>query len=136
MFEWDDKNSLGIKIIDDQHKRLFEIGSSLYELLSTRGEEDIFDEIVEIIERLKTYTVFHFETEEDLLEKYNYEHVQSHIDKHTKFVDTLNDIDLKSLDDDQKSHGMKLLKFIIDWIFKHIHSEDFMYRDTLIGKVN
>ena len=62
MIQWESQYELGIKSIDDQHKKLIEITSHLSELLTnaTNGE-DIYDEMVTIIDSLTQYTISHFQ---------------------------------------------------------------------------
>ena len=67
MFLWKMEFELGISSIDDQHKRLLEIGNRINELLINHEEDDDnYDEIFTVIEELKDYTVYHFNTEEEL----------------------------------------------------------------------
>lgn len=70
MFLWKKEFELGISSIDDQHKRLLEIGNRINELLINHEEDDDnYDEIFTVIEELKDYTVYHFNTEEELFIK-------------------------------------------------------------------
>lgn len=135
MFNWNEDYALGIKQIDDQHKELFAIGNELYALLNTVGEDDIYDEIMEIVGRLKDYTIFHFTTEENYFEAFAYEGAEAHRKEHNIFVDKLESIDFHAVDEDQRKHAMNILKMIIDWIFKHIHGSDFLYKDCFVANL-
>lgn len=129
MFKWNKDYELGIEEIDNQHQHLFEIGNELYELLNSSEEGDIYDEIMAIVESLKDYTVFHFSVEEAYFEKFGYEGAEAHKIEHQAFVNKLNTIDFRAVDEEQRKHAMAILKMIIDWIFKHIHGSDFLYKD-------
>lgn len=129
MFNWSEEYALGIQEIDDQHKHLFEIGNELYTLLNTSAEGDIYDEIMEIVDSLKEYTVFHFGVEEKYFEDFGYDGTAAHIHEHNTFIQKLDSIDFHAVDEDQRKHAMSILKMVIDWIFKHIHGSDFLYRD-------
>ena len=57
---WEDKYSVGVKLIDDQHKMMFETINKLLYMLSNMAQKN---EIDEIISMLVEYKKFHFETE-------------------------------------------------------------------------
>lgn len=72
MFLWKKEFELGISSIDDQHKRLLEIGNRINDLLINHEEDDDnYDEIFMVIEELKDYTIYHFNTEEELFVNYS-----------------------------------------------------------------
>ncbi len=131
MIQWDKQYELGIDAIDTQHKKLIDITSTLSDLLVQAKEgDDIYDEMVEIIQQLTDYTIYHFQYEEDLFEKLGYEFKESHIEEHRKLIAEIESLDLKAIDEDQVTYGKKILKFLITWIFKHISGSDFLYRDV------
>ena len=134
MIQWESQYELGIKSIDDQHKKLIEITSHLSELLTnaTNGE-DIYDEMVTIIESLTQYTISHFQFEEALFEKFNYTSKEAHMDEHNKLIQEISNLDLRAIDEDQVTYGKKILKFLITWVFKHISGSDFLYRDLMLN---
>ena len=133
MIQWESQYELGIKSIDDQHKRLIEITSHLSELLTnaTNGE-DIYDDMVTIIDSLTQYTISHFQFEEALFHKYNYASKEAHIEEHNKLIQEISNLDLRAIDEDQVTYGKKILKFLISWVFKHISGSDFLYRELFI----
>lgn len=59
MIKWKEDYELGIKHIDEQHENLFEIADRAYKLLTNEFFTDKYDKIIEILEELKEYTVFH-----------------------------------------------------------------------------
>ena len=73
MFEWKDEYSVNVKDIDEQHKRLFEIGAKIYEVAVLDDQYDHYDEIMAIMSDLTEYTVFHFDFEEKLLSSCGYD---------------------------------------------------------------
>lgn len=133
MIQWEKQYELGIATIDDQHKQLVGITSRLSELLTNAVQgEDIYDEMVSIIEELTDYTVYHFKYEEDLFEKLNYEFKDAHIDEHNRLIQEISALDLRAVDEDQVTYGKKILKFLITWVFKHISGSDSLYKDLFI----
>ncbi|WP_432402058.1 bacteriohemerythrin [Wukongibacter sp. M2B1] len=132
MFYWKEEYSVGIKTIDDQHKKLFEIGEKINTILGSYSGQDSYDEIVDLIEELKDYTIYHFDYEEGLLVKYQYPEIDEQIEQHKKFINYLEELDLESIDEDQEKAMKQLIMFIAKWIFKHISNSDFKYSEFLI----
>lgn len=133
MIEWEEKYELGIPVIDEQHKELIRLTSKLSELLTDAVQgDDIFDEMVEIIQAVTAYTVYHFKYEEHLFEKLGYDAKESHIEEHNKLIHEIESLDLRAVDEDQVTYGKKILKFLITWVFKHISGSDFLYRELFI----
>ncbi len=130
MITWDKQYETGIKTIDDQHKHLIALTSRLSELLTNAVQgDDIFDGMVEIINELTDYTVYHFKFEEDLFEKLDYVNRVAHTQEHNSLIAEIGNLDLRAVDEDQITHGKKILKFLISWVFKHISGSDFLYVD-------
>ena len=65
MYEMKDEFKTGIDFIDEQHSRLFEIADEAYNLLKNDFTIDKFDKVIDLIDELKDYTVFHFKSEEE-----------------------------------------------------------------------
>ena len=72
MVKWKDEYLIGVPEIDEQHKRLFEIAEKAYDVLQDDYIIDKYDGIVQIIDELKDYAVYHFRSEEEYLTKINY----------------------------------------------------------------
>jgi hemerythrin len=135
MIQWDKQYELGIKTIDDQHKELIKITGRLSDLLTNAIEgDDIYDEMVTIIEAVTDYTVYHFQFEEELFNKFDYQFKDAHIAEHNKLIEEIRSLDLRTVDEDQVVYGKKILKFLITWVFKHISGSDFLYKNLFLEK--
>ncbi len=135
MIKWDAQYELGISTIDEQHKELIKITGRLSDLLTNAIEgDDIYDEMVTIIGAVTDYTVYHFQFEEELFNKFDYEYKDSHIAEHNKLIDEIRSLDLRAVDEDQVVYGKKILKFLITWVFKHITGSDFLYKNLFVEK--
>lgn len=131
MFDWKNEYSVGVEEIDLQHRRLFEMGQNMSDLVSNHAGEDIYDELNAMFNELVDYTKYHFESEETLMAEVNFEGLEDHKIEHKKFVDKLSSYDLDAIDEDQAGFAMKLLKTVATWIFKHITGDDFKYRNAM-----
>lgn len=138
MIVWNEKYSCGVESIDQQHKRLFELGAHLFTLLEEVGEYDQFDDILAVLQEMKDYTVYHFDYEEKLLEQNGYEgeKLEEQKQQHKKFIEELQFIDDPDfIDRRQRGSIMSLISLVMHWIEKHILESDMQYKDFLQEKV-
>jgi hemerythrin len=124
MITWKDEYTVGVELIDSQHKRLLEIAGNVYELTKNSFITDKYDRIVEVIEELRDYTVFHFKSEEEYMLSIGYKKFLSHKVEHDDFVNKVNSLDLNQIDESQQKHLLEILEFIIKWIDEHILQKD------------
>ena len=124
MLQWSDDYSIGVDVIDEQHKHLFEIGSEIYELLENYLALDKYDKIALIVQELADYTKYHFKTEEELMISRKYPRFLSHKVEHDDFMQKINELDLEDIDKDQDKHIREILVFVFDWILDHILKKD------------
>lgn len=127
MFTWKDEYETGVPIIDEQHKHLFEIGNSAYELLNNTLTIDKYDKIIHVIEELRDYAVFHFKYEEEYMLSINYKKFLSHKVEHDEFIKRVDEVDLTLIDESQNEYILSLLQFVYKWISEHILVKDLGY---------
>lgn len=126
---WKDEYSIGVKLIDDQHKYLFEIGNSAYKLLRDGAGKDQYADAVLIIDDLLRYTRFHFKTEEDYMIKINYNDYLSQKAEHNEFIEKINNINLEQVQEDPQKHIEDILAFIFNWLLSHIVLKDKLIKE-------
>ena len=132
MFDWTDAYSLGVPSIDEQHQKLVAMGKALQELVETRGGDDIYDELISMLESLTEYTREHFDYEEGLMEQAGFDGLDEHKKQHDEFVAKLEAIDFEAIDEDQETYAKELLRMVSVWIFKHIVGTDAKYKTLFI----
>ncbi len=130
MVGWRDEYSVGIPLIDEQHKNMFKMCNELIEILKNEKEVS-FESIVGIIVELKKYTKYHFEQEELLMAKYQYSDIEEHKREHTKFVAELDNIKFGDIETEQLRVVKELVNHTTSWIIKHILSSDFKYSELI-----
>ena len=123
---WKDDYKLGVQLIDDQHKKLFEICGRAYDLLKNEVYIDKYDRIVEIIEELKQYALYHFKSEEEYMKSIGYKKLLSHKVFHDDFLEKIKSFDLEKIDENQDQAIIEILDFVVNWIDKHILTVDKM----------
>lgn len=129
---WNDKLELGIKDIDEQHKKLVDLIEKTKELVYDAEDGiDCYDEIVYVLKELVDYTVYHFSFEEELMEKVNYDELVLHKMEHKIFVKKVSKFMSSDLDENQIEKIEDITVFLLDWITKHILETDKKYVNIL-----
>jgi len=123
IFPWDDHFNTGIAMVDQQHIRLVTLLNSLARAVAFKSDDlqlnGIFNELLD-------YTVYHFETEEAIWEKYFSKEtlLEDHKATHQSFVETI--VRLKA--EQKKRSGTEIaeetLAFLARWLASHILETD------------
>ncbi|MBE5951577.1 MAG: bacteriohemerythrin [Lachnospiraceae bacterium] len=131
MFEMKPEFFTGIELIDNEHRQLFDYANQIYELLHAEFVPDKYDNIVDILGKLRDYTKKHFADEEAYMESIQYKKIFTQKVQHQAFIDELDKLDLdeiSELENQDETIG-NLLSFVTDWLIHHI-----LEVDTQIGK--
>lgn len=122
-FDWKDEFKLGIKIIDDQHKKFIGLIVRLYK---TIYEQKTKNELKKILNELVKYKRYHFSTEEKYFKKFNYKGTSSHINAHNKFNKEIEKF-IKKIDNNEMEIAFELIDFLEDWFLDHLNDMDKKY---------
>ncbi|HHU31738.1 MAG: bacteriohemerythrin [Zhaonellaceae bacterium] len=120
LFGWKDEYGTGVAKIDEQHKKLFEIAGKTYSLLNDEFAIDKYDRIIELINELREYAIFHFKFEEEYMLSIGYKKFFSHKVEHDDFIEKINNVDYAQLDKEQDVYLRHILEFVVEWISNHI----------------
>lgn len=126
-FAFTEKYHTGIDLVDNEHRRLFEIIHDTNNLIHAELLHDKYDEIMRLLAELKDYTEIHFHDEEALMERIQYPELDAQKRAHTAFVERLVEIDLTELDDmddNQQEYLIDLIQFLAGWLINHILGSD------------
>lgn len=131
MYEMKKEYFTGIELIDGEHKQLFDYANQIYDLLKDEFIADKYDNIVDIMTKLRDYAKKHFADEEAYMEEINYKRIFTQKIQHKEFIDALDEWNFKDIEgaDNQNEVIMEMLTFVTDWLIHHI-----LEVDTLIGK--
>lgn len=124
MLIWKNSYSIGIELIDIQHKHLFDIGNEAYSLLENDMQTDKYDAINLIVEDLRSYAKYHLKCEENYMLKINYSGYKQQKKEHDYFIKKVNEIQLYNIDKSKQKIILDLLSFIFNWISQHILEKD------------
>jgi hemerythrin len=122
-FEWSDDFSVGVKEMDEQHKKLFLLVGRLHKAIKNKeGNKPCSDILNELVE----YTQTHFSLEETMMRIGLFPEYKAHCAQHKALVDEVAALQQK-IASGQASIGFELLHFLRTWLTKHILREDMQY---------
>jgi len=127
---WNEGMSVGIDVIDDDHKKIIAILTKLTSAHSDKASKQIIEGI---FLELEQYVLLHFSREEALLEKACYDDIIAHKASHQKFIEQLSELKQQWLTDDSFACCEKITSFLHHWIVAHILEEDMNYVPTLFN---
>ena len=120
--QWTQDLSVGVNVIDDQHKELFRRVNSF---VAAMGEGKGKGEIDRVLKFLESYVVTHFRTEETYMTKYKYPDYPSHKAEHERFVEAF--IGFKNELETEGASSYLTLRcgcWLSDWLIRHIGKVD------------
>jgi hemerythrin len=115
---WQDDLNTGIKVIDNQHRRIVEMINHLHEAMDHRDRQELND----ILDELVDYTLSHFTFEESLMEDAGYEFTRAHKRVHEVFVKRVSEYRLRFRAGEDIGH--ELMHTLSHWLFNHIRNDD------------
>jgi hemerythrin len=127
LMEWTPDLSVGVDIIDDQHKELFR---KINDLVAAIRQSVCKYKIGDVIKFLEDYVVFHFGEEEKYMARYSYPGYPAHKARHEEFKRNFRSLkkDLLKLEDGKKPGSYDLSvrtnQLVVDWILEHIAKTD------------
>ena len=119
---WTPSLSVGVKMIDDQHKMWFEKAEALFEAGKNRQAKEYIGELLTFLD---DYTKKHFADEEKYMLSIHYPEYDAQKKAHTAFI-----AELAKLRNDFDTSGGSLLvilnanQMVVDWLTKHISNMD------------
>lgn len=125
MFQWEEKYSVGIQSIDNQHKEIFKYLNELLQAMKDGKAENV---TTQIILELAKYAKIHFQKEEFFFQRFNYPETVEHMREHQFFIEKV-----ESFKSEFKAGKItltfELLGFLKDWIDHHILEVDKRYME-------
>jgi hemerythrin len=119
---WTKNLEVGVTLIDEQHKKLFEKADRLFEA-GKNGKSK--ESIVQMFDFMDNYTKTHFRDEEKYMQSINYPNLNTQKQMHQNFINKL--AELKKEYDTNGANITVIINadsFIIDWLTNHISIED------------
>ncbi len=121
--KWEDSFSVGIKKIDEQHKKLISMLNDFHTSLR-RGHGR--QALSRILEGLASYVEEHFSTEENYMQEYDYPGYIAHKREHDNFTAKVLEI-YEEFQEGKEVVTIELLDFLKKWLKNHILGTDQKY---------
>lgn len=127
---WKDEYSVGVESLDDDHRKLLNLINNFQTAVHYKTgevfEKEAFNEVI-------SYTKYHFEREEKMMQEAGYADLEAHKDVHRAMVAKIDEFLL-----DYEKRGHEALEdvslFLKDWLVKHINGTDQDYSSLMIEK--
>jgi hemerythrin len=123
---WKDKYELGVSVVDDQHRELFQrVDEFMKTLRSVASWDEKVQHVNETLEFMKGYVVEHFRDEEEYQLKIGYPGYEEHKKIHTDMVNYVLQVSAE-----YESSGFKeqlMQQFggkLLAWLINHVAAED------------
>jgi len=130
MFGWNEKYSVNIREIDDQHKKLIGMVGQLHDAMGQGKGKQALDEV---LRNLIQYTRTHFATEERLMKVNGYPDYETHKAKHDSMTQKVANI-YREYQDGKVTISLEVMNFLENWVDKHIMGTDMQYGPFLKSK--
>ncbi len=131
LISWQDRYSVNIKEIDDQHKKLIDMINELHEAMMSGKGKDV---MTTVLDKLASYCVTHFTVEERLMSSNGYPGFDEHKAKHVKMNEKVKQLQQSLAQSGTSVMSNDVMTFLKNWLDKHIMGTDHKYAPFLHDK--
>lgn len=110
-FQWEQRYEIGNKLIDSQHRNLFDITNTV---AHAKDQETLELQVLRLIE----YTKIHFDDEEKLMAKVHYPDIDKHCELHNQLILQLHQYEQIELNAPETVEEFQY--FVFEWLINHI----------------
>ena len=131
LMTWTEKMSVGVKVLDDDHKKLVSMLNELHDgLQAGHGKEALG----KILDGLINYTKIHFGREEQFFAKTAYADSAAHKKEHDELTRQVIDVQQKYKSGAVSTLSLEVMNFLKNWLIQHIQGSDKKYGPHLNAK--
>jgi len=130
LLTWNEKYSVSVKELDNQHQKLFALVNELYDAMKVGKGNEVLGKI---LGELTEYTLYHFRNEENMFQKYNYPAQIAHKQEHDALTKKVAELKTKFAQGNSFI-TTEVMNFLKDWLNHHIMQEDKKYGPFLNQK--
>ena len=118
---WTDQMSVGVKLLDNDHKKLVLLINQLHDGLMTGraklGLERIFQGLV-------SYTRVHHAHEEQLLVEAGFQDSVAHKQEHESTIERAVELQMRFNSSEELAAELEVINQLREWLFRHIQGSD------------
>ncbi len=131
LMTWTEKLSVGVVVLDEDHKRLVSMVNELYDSMQAgHGKETLG----RILNDLVHYTKVHFAREEKFFAQSGYPAAAAHKHEHDALTQQVMEVQQKYMAGASAALSIDVLRFLKSWLINHIQGSDQKYRPHLNAK--
>ncbi len=131
LMTWTEKLSVGVAVLDEDHKRLVGMVNELYDSMQAgHGKETLG----RILNDLVRYTKEHFAREEKFFAQTGYPAAAAHKHEHDALTQQVIEVQQKYMSGASAALSIDVLRFLKSWLINHIQGSDQKYRPHLNAK--
>jgi len=119
LISWSDKYSIGVKILDDQHKGLIDLVNELHAAMMVGQAQSAAGPV---LKKLLDYTRIHFSAEERFMSQSRYADLAEHRASHRDLTGKVVELVTRHQKGDPTMY-LPMLNFLRDWLASHIQQE-------------
>ena len=123
VFVWNEKFSVSLETMDNQHKHFLNLLNDLDDAVQRNNGPEM---VHTAIDRLFNYAMFHFRAEEKILSTCGYLDRDQQHREHSYFVNQVREMAASQQDGNLVQLG-SIVSFLRDWFINHIMIEDKKY---------
>ncbi len=128
---WDESFSVGVRRLDEQHKKIIHICNKLIEVNDISVDSEV---ISSTLNDLTKYALEHFEFEEKMMVENNYPGFVSNKEQHIQFMKKTTTFCLDTMAQSSTIPD-EILSFLKKWWVNHILISDMKYKSFFSEKV-
>ncbi|MCC6490962.1 MAG: hemerythrin family protein, partial [Candidatus Hydrogenedentes bacterium] len=117
---WNDRLSVGVASMDAHHKKLIQMINDLHAALRKKQGADVCHKL---LKELSQYVKYHFDAEEELMEKANYPDLEAQRTAHRRFLEKVASMEKRWVAGDQTVPG-EIMRLLQEWLVNHITKMD------------
>ena len=118
---WTDQLSIGVKLLDNDHKKLVLLINQLYDGLKT-GRAKL--ELERVFEDLVSYARVHHAHEEQLLVETGFQGSAAHKQEHESSIKRVVELQMRFKSSEELAIELEVVNQLRDWLFSHIQGSD------------
>jgi hemerythrin len=131
LMAWNQKFSVGVASLDEEHQRLVALLNHFYDALQTGKANDVLGDI---LDRLIQYTQLHFGHEEQFLQESGYADYAAHKKLHDDLTRQVLAVQQKQKSAATNALSVEVMSFLKNWLLNHIQGTDRKYGPHLNSK--
>jgi hemerythrin len=125
MYQFTEDCKIGIKGIDKEHEKLFELLNQTSELVES--DSNSYTTAKALLAQLREYALNHFAHEESYMEQIHDPELERQKREHAAFTEKINSYPIEELSEKDGAKVMEeLLSYMVKWLYHHILGSDIM----------